>query len=725
MSDPVADAQTLYTEALDALREQRQQIEDDLEFSDPSDPQQWDADERRRRETDPGGARPCLVLDQCGQYTSNVAGQTEKSPPAIHALPVDGGSDKKVAEQLDGYFRHIEHTSRAQQHYSRAGLSAARTGVGYLTVRPEYIDRALGYQEPRIGSEGDPLRVVLDPYSVELDGSDATFGFILTPLSAREFKRKYPTAEASSFGETEQKKSRDERDSVMLAECWTIEDKTENHIQFLDRRGDEVALTEDDFWLAQQRGEVMQVLRTFKETARKVWWRRMNGCEVLDTCTDADGKESPFPADHIGIIPVYGYVGWSAGRMHYCGIPRRARSAQQAYNFHKSEERAFILTGAKAPWTASRRAIAGLEKQWDRASVEQRAYLPYNDIDDLGAISAPQRTQISVNLQNHIEGAQQALRDIQASIGMYQANLGAPSNESSGVAIESRKQQGEASTAHFPANLAASIGQVGNLCLAMIPRLMDTKRRMRIMGIDGTPSHVTVNPGQSEAVQETPDGLSINPNIGRYDVRVVVGAAYSTQRSQASAAFTEMMRANPAMAPAIAPIWAQMQDIPHADKLAQALIAMAPPEVQAVLKPEGDKDAPNTADLQGKLQQMQQALQEAIQHAKDAQQEALDAHQALEDKAAEQEDRERELNIKAYEAETKRLTVTGANEAQLQALVQQLLNNMLTSPNPLGDEASAGMQGQMPQPEPMEPGEGEPASYEMQPLPMSSTEGQQ
>ena len=116
------------------------------------------------------------------------------------------------------------------------------------------------------------------------------------------------------------------------------------------------------------------------------------------------------------------------------------------------------------------------------------------DIDDVGApINPPQRTQISVNLQNHIEGAQQALRDIQASIGMYQANLGAPSNESSGVAIESRKQQGEASTAHFPANLAASIGQVGNLCLAMIPRLMDTKRRMRIMGIDGTPSHVTVN----------------------------------------------------------------------------------------------------------------------------------------------------------------------------------------------------------------------------------------
>jgi hypothetical protein len=55
--------------------------------------------------------------------------------------------------------------------------------VGYLIVRPEYIDRALGYQEPRISSEADPLRVVFDPWSVQLDGSDADFGYKLTSLS--------------------------------------------------------------------------------------------------------------------------------------------------------------------------------------------------------------------------------------------------------------------------------------------------------------------------------------------------------------------------------------------------------------------------------------------------------------------------------------------------------------------------------------------------------------
>ncbi len=53
MSDVLADAQKLYQESLDATREQRVQIEEDLRFSDPSDPQQGDETVRIQRERDP------------------------------------------------------------------------------------------------------------------------------------------------------------------------------------------------------------------------------------------------------------------------------------------------------------------------------------------------------------------------------------------------------------------------------------------------------------------------------------------------------------------------------------------------------------------------------------------------------------------------------------------------------------------------------------------------
>jgi Phage P22-like portal protein len=535
MADTVSDAQTLYSEALDCLRTQREQIADDLKFSDPSDPQQWDDVEKRRRETDPGGMRPCLVFDQCGQYVANVAGQVEQRPPSLHALPVGGGADKKTAEQLDGHFRHIEHASKAQQHYARSATSAARAGVGYLVVRPEYVDRALGYQEPRIGSEGDPMRVILDPYSVELDGSDARFGFILQPISGREFKRRWPKAEAVSFGDQENYRARkDDRDNIIVAEYWQMDEEEGNCVIFLGMDGEEIALPEDQFWEAKQRGQVLRILGTYKEKKSAVTWRRLSGAAVLDKSEGKDGKEAAFPADHIGIIPVYGYVGFSDGRMTYCGIPRRARMSQQAYNYHMSEARAYTATAPKAPWVASVRALSGFESLWDKASVESRAYLPYNDLDNEGPISQPQRMAVSADVRNHMQGAEQALRDIQSSLGLYQANLGAPSNETSGVAIESRKQQGEASTAHFQTHLAASVAHAGNICLQMVQRLVDTRRQLRILSIDSQPSTITINPQQQSSVEETPQGLSINPNVGRYDVRVVVGAAYSGQSEPGS-----------------------------------------------------------------------------------------------------------------------------------------------------------------------------------------------
>jgi len=326
--------------------------------------------------------------------------------------------------------------------------------------------------------------------------------------------------------------------------------------------------------------------------------------------------------------------------------------------------------------------------------------LPYQDWDAVNnrPVNAPSRVQPAINLQNHIQGAMQAKEDIQASIGMYQANLGAPSNESSGVAIDARKQQGESSTAHFPGNLAASIGQVGKLCMQMIPKLIDTKRQLRILGIDGTPGQVTMDPKQTAAVQETPQGLSINPNIGRYDVRVIVGASFATQRTQAQQAFTEMMRAAPQLMPAIAPLWAQTLDVPHAEKLAQVLTAIAPPEVKEVLQPRDSKEGPTTAELVAQSEQLKAALEEAINVAQEAQQDLDEAQMKLADKEAENE-------IKEYEAETNRLKVTGANEQQIQAVVQQLITEMLESSAPLpGDSQELPMAEEVPaEPMPEEP----------------------
>lgn len=685
MPDPIKEAQELYADALGELGDQRRQIEEDLAFSDPSDPDQWDAQIKAQRVNDPGGARPCLVFDQLGQYVSNVAGQIEQRPPSLHAVPVGGGADKKVAESLDGFFRYIEYASRAQQHYARALTSSARVGAGYLIVRPEYTDRALNWQEPRISSEGDPLKVVLDPWSQELDGSDATFGFLLTPFSKREFKRRYPKAKAISFGDAE-RSDPDDRDSIITAEYWHAVDQVRSLIVCLDAQGQETSVTEEEYWKDYQGAATLRVLlddsgnpRIYSDKRTVIKWCRMSGDDRLE-------DETEYPASGIGIVPVYGYVGFQKGRMTWCGIPRRAMTAQRSYNYHMSEMHAFMGQAPKAPWIVPVRAVAGLTDLWDRAAAEARAYLPYHDVDETGQpIAAPQRTPHAANLQNHIAGAEQALKDIQAALGLYQANLGAPSNETSGVAIDARKEQGEASTAHFPSHLAASLTHVGKLCLDMIPRLIDKPRQVRILSYDNTPSELSINPEQGRAVVETQQGLSINPAIGKYDVRVVVGASFSTQRAQAQQAFTEMMRANPELAPALAPLWAQTLDIPMADKLSQVFTAIAPEQVKAILNPE-QQGKPTTEQLAGQVEQLKQALKEAIQHAQDARAEADQAEAECARLKSENETRERELDIKAYDAETKRAQVLGMAEKDIKVLVVQTIESMLSRPEPLPPE---------------------------------------
>lgn len=677
----VSDAQKLYQEALDAQRDQRRQMLEDIQFSDPSNPRQWDETVRLQRESDPGGKRPCLVMDQTGQYIANVAGQVEKQPPSLHAVPVGGGADKEAAEQIDGRFRHIEYASRATQHYTRAMTSAARIGVGYLIIRPEYVDRALNWQEPRISSEPDPLRVVLDPWSTETDGSDAQFGFLITPTSIEEFKRRWPGKEVVDFGGTESN-STDMRRSVLVGEQWIKVKATREVFVFIGPDGQETSGTEDEYVEACVRAG-MQVgmdavripYRTYKDETLTVKWRRMSGAEVLE--------ETDYPAEDIGIVPIYGYVGFADGRMTYCGIARRGRAPQQAYNYHISELQAFIGTSLKSTTMASKRAIRGFESIWDQAQVQTRAFLPFNDLDEKGAIASPVRVTPTINLGNHEAGAAQALRDLQAAIGMYQANIGANSNVTSGIAYDAQKQQGEASTAHFPSHMAASLTQVGKILMCMDARLADTKREQPIIGVDGSAGAVTVDPAQQEAFRRGPAGASINPKVGKYGARVTIGASYITQRKETNAAFAEIMRGNPALSAAVAPFWAQTLDFPGSDKFAQAMAAMAPPAIKAILQPEGQDKAPDPAQLMQQIQQLQQALQQATQIAHEAQQ---DADEAIADQAAKQRDSQtkaRELDIQAYNAETNRLKVTGANVEQIEAVVRDLMAQMAANPDPL------------------------------------------
>jgi hypothetical protein len=187
------------------------------------------------------------------------------------------------------------------------------------------------------------------------------------------------------------------------------------------------------------------------------------------------------------------------------------------------------------------------------------------------------------------------------------------------------------------------------------------------------PASVTVDPEQQRR-SSRPTGREHQPER-RHLRRARGGRRFVLHPAQpGAAALSEVMRNNPELTPAIAPLWAQNLDIPHADKLAQVLAAMAPRAVQAILNPDTAKQPkPRAADAAERAAEA--GLQEAINHAHDAQAEADEAQDKLRDK-------EKAEEVAMYNAETARLKVTGANAEQIQAIVQQMLNDMLSNRAP-------------------------------------------
>lgn len=653
-------AKERYQDARDAVHEQHLRMQEDLRFSNPADPQQWDAEAQRLRK-----GRVCLTLDRTNQFIVQVINDARKNKPGIGTLPADSGADIEVAKRLDGIIRHIEYRSRAAIAYDTAVELAARCGLGWLRVVPEVTRPETNEQEIVIRRVHDPLSIVLDPDSTEPDGSDAAYGFAETTMSRRAFQAQWPKADPSNWDGTHVDGQWYTQDAVRVCEYQYVEESRASRLSIVLPDGEAREIGEDEYWSqARALGYQPRVLRQYEATQRTVHWCKLSGAEVLETTV--------FPSRWLGFIPVLGFELWVDGRRYLCGLTRRLMDSQRAYNYERTAFVESVALQPKAPIMTPVEAVAGHEKHWERLNSGSPAYLPFNAFDDNGQpVPLPQRLAPPAFPVAFAQGGQLAVADMEAAVGMYRANLGAPSNETSGRAIRERKEEGDTATYHFVDNLSRSIEQLGRIVVEMIPTVYDTRRQARILGIDGQHGQVTIDPKLPGAVQR--DGRSgkvtaINPGVGSYDVRVVAGANYTTQRQEAAAELTDVIRgADPQTGAVLLPMLLKLRDMPEADKYSRMLLAMLPPPVQQIGNEghEGE-DEPLPPRVAAMVQQMQQQA-EQMQAMLDAGEQELarleaengqlkaDREADLAKAQADAQAKQGELQIKAFEAETDRL----------------------------------------------------------------------
>ncbi len=680
--DKLAEMRHRYKMSVAAYSDSREDELDDLRFmaGSPDNQWQWPADVLQTRGSVQGqtiNARPCLTINKLPQHVRMVTNEQRQNRPSGKVIPADDNADVQVAAIYDGMVRHIEYMSDADVAYDTACENQVTYGEGYIRILTEYCDENSFDQDLRIGRVRNSFSVYMDPMSQDPTGADAEFCFITEDLTKEEYEREYPNAApissmlASGVGDQYLSQWLDEN-TVRIAEYFYYTHKKETLNLYPGNNSFFEGTPEDK----DMKRMGVKPIRSRQVDRRKVMWMKTNGFEVL--------QEQEWAGKWIPVVRVIGNEFEVEGQIYISGLVRNAKDAQRMYNYWTSQEAEMLALAPKAPFIGYGGQFEGYEMQWKTANTTNWPYLEVNpDVTDgAGAVlPLPQRAAPPLPQTGLIQAKMGASEDIKSTTGQYDASLGVGGNERSGRAILAREKQGDTGTYHYVDNLARAIRHITRQLVDMIPKIYDTERIARIVGIDGEVDMVKINPEQPEPVKEIRDvntGILIekvyNPGVGKYDVVVTTGPSYMTKRQESMDAMSQILQGNPQLWSVAGDLFVKNMDWPGAQELADRLAKTIDPK----LLESGDKDPA----LQAAEQQIQAMGQEMEQ---------MYAMMQNFQKSVEVQDLERknfEAEIKAYQAETQRISAVsaGMTPEQIQDIVMGTIAAALDTGDLVGGE---------------------------------------
>jgi len=662
---------------------------DDLRFlaGSPDNQWQWPSDVLSTRGSVQGqltASRPCLTINKLPQHVKQVTNDQRQNRLSGKVIPVNNEADADLAEIYTGIIRHIEYISDADVAYDTACDAQVTTGEGYFRLLTDWTEEDSFEQDIKIGRIRNQFSVYMDPMIQDPCGMDANFCFITTDLLKEDYEREFPdatpltTLQTNGIGDDALATWINEQ-TVRIAEYFYVEHES---VEIYLYPGNVVcekgsAIAED----MAARG--IEPLKTRTSDRRIVKWCKINGFEVLE--------EQIWPGKWIPVIRVIGNEYEIDGKLHISGLVRNAKDPQRMYNYWASQEAEMLALAPKAPFIGYGGQFEGYETQWKTANTIPWPYLEVNpDVTDGqgGVLPLPQRALPPMAQQGLIAAKAGASDDIKSVTGQYDSSLGATSNERSGKAILARERQTDTGTYHYVDNLARAIRFAARQIIDLIPKIYDTQRIVRIMGLDGEVDSAEIDPNQPEAKKDILDpetGVVIksifNPGVGKYDVCVTTGPSYTTKRQESAEAMSNLVQGNPELWAVAGDLIVKGLDWPGHEELADRLRRTIDPKLLE------DQQSPELAKAQQQMQAMDQQMQ--------AMKKMLDNIQT----SFEQQ----ELDVKKYDAETKRISAVqaGMSEEQIQDIIVGTVHGMITSGDLVSDmpeRVNSG--GEQPQPAP-------------------------
>lgn len=555
-------------------RDNRADALDDLEFARLA--KQWDDRDVQARKRD---GRPFLTVNKLPAYIRQVVNDVRQNTPSIIVHPVDSNADVRTAEVINGLIRNIETTSDADVAYDTAADFAVSSGFGAFRINLAYSDDDTFDKDIQIKRIANPFSVYGDPHSFAADSADWNVAFVTNRMTKKAFEKKYKGAapvdwESDPYDSLAAPWLCD--DEVQVAEYWKREEVARTVLLLSDG----TVINADEYQANQEYFQAigLAVIADRPVRSHKVTQYVLNGVETLET-VDWVGRFIP-------VVPVYGDDVIVNERRYLRSLIRDAKDPQRMFNYWRTTATELVALAPKAPFIGPKGAF-DFDPNWATANTQSHAYLEYE-----GNV-APQRQAFAGVPAGALQEALNCSDDMKAIMGLYDASLGAQSNETSGRAIMARQREGDVSNFHFSDNLSRAIRHAGRIVLDLIPKVYTTERMVRILGVDGKPQSVPINQpvilqdGQppQPAPQPTAPGMAPQvPNgallhvfdltVGKYDLTVETGPSFTTQREEAANQMIELLRAFPQAAPVIGDLLAKNLDWPGAEEISQRLQAL-------------------------------------------------------------------------------------------------------------------------------------------------------
>jgi hypothetical protein len=673
--DTLAEALEEFRLSEDSEAENRKQWLDDVKFARLGE--QWPDAVKRQRELD---GRPCLTINRMPAMIRSVANDARQNKPAIKVHPVDSGAKRETAEILNGLIRNIEYTSSADVAYDTALDHALTGGFGYFRVSTDYACDDEFDQDILIERIANPLTVYGDENSTSADSSDWNKAFTTELYTKEAFEKRWKGAERSNWETDYQDMPNGWRDGelIRVAEWWSRKEVPAKLLKLSDG----MVLYEPEYLKIKDLLDAQGIFVVGERPTKtyKVTQRIMTGAEVLET-NDWAGK-------YIPIIPVYGDEVNVEGKRHWISLVRWAKDPQQMFNYWRTASTELVALAPRMPFIGPKGAFNTDQAKWATANVVSHPYVEYD------GTTPPQRQPFAGPPAGALQEALNASDDIKSVMGIYDAALGARSNETSGRAILQRQRESDTATFNYIDNLSRAIKHAGRVIVDLIPKVYNTPRIIRVIHEDGTNESVPINkpfiPDQAKSPesqqyeagkqQETIDGLTkiYDVTTGKYDVTCEVGPSFSTKREEAAAQMLELGKMFPPMMQVAGDLLVKNLDWPGADDIADRLKAMLPPQLQG--------QSPQVMQMRQQMQAMDQAAKQAVGQLNQQVQQLtaqLQQEKSKDVQTAIQADIDRKkLEIEEYNAVTNRMKVTAPamSPQDIQMLVLQTVQQAMEPP---------------------------------------------